>query len=38
MALIVTPVKAGAHHQDVLFSGSRTSWVPAFAGMTEYVK
>jgi hypothetical protein len=38
MSPFVTPAKAGAHHLDVLFSGSRASWVPAFAGMTEYVK
>jgi hypothetical protein len=38
MAAIVTPAKAGAHHLMVVLGGSRTSWVPAFAGMTENMK
>jgi hypothetical protein len=37
MPPFVTPAKAGAHHLYVDLGGSRTSWVPAFAGMTEYM-
>jgi hypothetical protein len=38
MSAIVTPAKAGGHHPIVALGGSRTSWVPAFAGMTEKMK
>jgi hypothetical protein len=37
-ASIVTPAKAGAHHLNVALGGSRTSWILAFAGMTENMK
>lgn len=38
MLTIVIPAKAGPHHPIVALGGSRTSWVPAFAGMAEKMK